>query len=126
WSYHTGARISVPTLRPYKQGSVKSYFNGTRPNADFGTDFPWGWVPGYWSPYASWNRVDINVGIGSEGFKISKKTLGYENSVWVGEWKGLKACEWAFEEPQLFWYRPFRTPKLPCSCAKIKLMPKYI
>ncbi|KAF8245456.1 hypothetical protein K440DRAFT_646239 [Wilcoxina mikolae CBS 423.85] len=83
WSYHTGAGTSVPTLRPYKQGSVKSYFNGTRLNADFGTDFPWGWMPGYWSPYASWNSVDINAGIGSEGFKISKKTLVYEDSVWV-------------------------------------------
>jgi hypothetical protein len=128
-------------LQADKKSSVKSYFNGTRLNVDLGSDFPWGWVPGYLT-YAAWAPVEINGGIGSEGFKIDK-TAGvvWQGNDWVGELdfhivffsldnkkltEGLEACDWTYGVPQVFYYSSYYKTKLPCSCAKIRLIPEYI
>jgi hypothetical protein len=63
---------------------VKSYFNGTRLNIDLGSDFPWGWVPGNLG-YAAWSQVDINGGMGSEGFKLDKTSgITWQGNGWLG------------------------------------------
>ncbi|KAA8913044.1 hypothetical protein FN846DRAFT_931589 [Sphaerosporella brunnea] len=118
-SWHTGAGLSVPALRNYKSGSTKSYFNGTRLNADLGTEFPWGWIPEYWA-YAAWSGVDINAGIGQEGFALDHGSVTYGvNNSWV-------ACDWVYGVPQLFWFVSWYNTPLPCSCAKVKLIAEFI
>jgi hypothetical protein len=141
WSYHTGAGQSIPSLQAKKDGSAKSYFNGTRLNIDLGSDFPWGWVPGYLT-YAAWAPVEINGGMGSEGFKLDK-TAGvvWQSNDWIGERTlisrssflktkktdfGSKACDWTYGVPQVFTYSSYYKTALPCSCAKIRLIPEYI
>ncbi|KAA8898452.1 hypothetical protein FN846DRAFT_816425 [Sphaerosporella brunnea] len=120
-SYHTGAGMSILALTPDRKGSIKSYLKDTRMMADLGTSFPWGWMHGSEGGYGSWAPMNLVAGGGDEGFEIDKYTGGgvrWEGNEWV-------ACDWAYGVTQLFYYAHGHYTPLPCSCAKIKLVPEY-
>ncbi|KAI5778773.1 hypothetical protein EDC01DRAFT_333941 [Geopyxis carbonaria] len=124
FSYHTGAGTSALTLLRSRRGSVRSYFNGTRLNADFDTSFPWGWKAS-WPSYTTWSDMSLNGGIGDEGFAINTTRGRGDVTYWGVDWV---ACEWWYGAPQLFrwagnWVVGARLPK---SCAWVRLVPEVV
>ncbi|KAI9052594.1 hypothetical protein LZ554_003937 [Drepanopeziza brunnea f. sp. 'monogermtubi'] len=124
-AYHTGAGLADPV---FKVAGTPAYLNNTQLQFDANA-YPFSLVASAGDTnYARWEPTSIGISYGSTGFANAGSKGIIINSTEFGGWL---VCEWfhGANLPQLFQLiKGFNAPGdvYPASCARVKLIPKWI
>jgi len=124
FSYHTGAGLGKAAADPPTPDDTDSWFylNDTDTGLYFtytnNTGGPWPTTLEY-GPYQGFNPISISVANGpaTTGFFFNETGLQSNQSA-----NGWLACDWWYEDPQIFAYNGFQYGPLPTSCSRVNLI----